>query len=33
MTIHDFDMARFMLGEEPVKIFAVSNLHKSQNKI
>ena len=25
MTIHDFDMARFMLGEEPVKIFAISN--------
>ncbi len=23
MTIHDFDMARFLLGEEPVQIFAV----------
>ena len=25
MTIHDFDLARFMLGEEPEKIFAISN--------
>ncbi|MDC3097169.1 Gfo/Idh/MocA family oxidoreductase, partial [Alphaproteobacteria bacterium] len=25
MTIHDFDLARFMLGEEPKKIFAISN--------
>ena len=25
MTIHDFDLARFMLGEEPVKVFAISN--------
>ncbi len=23
MTIHDFDMARFLLGEEPVEVFAV----------
>ena len=23
MTIHDFDLARFMLGEEPVEVFAV----------
>lgn len=23
MTIHDFDMARFLLGEEPVQVFAV----------
>jgi len=25
MTIHDFDLARFMLGEEPVKVFAIAN--------
>lgn len=25
MTIHDFDLARFMLGEEPTKVFAISN--------
>ena len=25
MTIHDFDLARYMLGEEPEKIFAISN--------
>jgi myo-inositol 2-dehydrogenase/D-chiro-inositol 1-dehydrogenase len=25
MTIHDFDLARFMLGEEPVKVFALAN--------
>jgi len=25
MTIHDFDLARFMLGEEPVRLFAISN--------
>jgi myo-inositol 2-dehydrogenase/D-chiro-inositol 1-dehydrogenase len=25
MTIHDFDLARFMLGEEPIKVFAISN--------
>ena len=25
MTIHDFDLARFMLGEEPVEIFAMAN--------
>ena len=24
MTIHDFDLARFMLGEEPVKLFATA---------
>ena len=24
MTIHDFDLARFMLGEEPVEVFAVA---------
>jgi len=24
MTIHDFDMARFMLGEEPVDVFATA---------
>ncbi len=22
MTIHDFDMARFIMGEEPVAVFA-----------
>ena len=25
MTIHDFDLARFMLSEEPVRLFAISN--------
>ena len=25
MTIHDFDLARFMLGEEPVEVFAIGN--------
>ena len=25
MTIHDFDLARFMLGEEPIKVFAIAN--------
>ena len=25
MTIHDFDLARFMLGEEPTRLFAISN--------
>ena len=25
MTIHDFDLARFMLGEEPTEIFAVAS--------
>ena len=25
MTIHDFDLARFMLGEEPVEIFAIAD--------
>ncbi|WP_313195235.1 inositol 2-dehydrogenase [Shinella zoogloeoides] len=25
MTIHDFDLARFMLGEEPVEVFAIAN--------
>ncbi|MBP1806668.1 inositol 2-dehydrogenase [Rubellimicrobium aerolatum] len=25
MTIHDFDLARFMLGEEPVEVFALAN--------
>ena len=25
MTIHDFDLARFMLGEEPVRVFAIAN--------
>ncbi len=25
MTIHDFDMARFMLGEEPVEVFATGS--------
>ena len=24
MTIHDFDLARFMLGEEPIKLFATA---------
>lgn len=24
MTIHDFDLARFMLGEEPVEVFAIA---------
>ena len=24
MTIHDFDLARFMLGEEPIKVFAIA---------
>ena len=24
MTIHDFDLARFMLGEEPVEVFALA---------
>ena len=24
MTIHDFDLARFLLGEEPVEVFAVA---------
>ena len=24
MTIHDFDLARYMLGEEPVEVFAVA---------
>jgi myo-inositol 2-dehydrogenase/D-chiro-inositol 1-dehydrogenase len=26
MTIHDFDMARFMLGEEPVSVFATGSV-------
>lgn len=26
MTIHDFDMARFMLGEEPVEVFAIASV-------
>lgn len=26
MTIHDFDMARFLLGEEPVSVFAVGSV-------
>ena len=26
MTIHDFDMARFLLGEEPVKVHAVGSV-------
>lgn len=26
MTIHDFDMARFMLGEEPVSVFAKASV-------
>ena len=25
MTIHDFDLARYMLGEEPVEVFAVAD--------
>ena len=25
MTIHDFDLARFMLGEEPIRVFAIAN--------
>lgn len=25
MTIHDFDLARFMLGEEPTEVFAIGN--------
>jgi myo-inositol 2-dehydrogenase/D-chiro-inositol 1-dehydrogenase len=25
MTIHDFDLARFMLGDEPTEVFAVAN--------
>jgi myo-inositol 2-dehydrogenase/D-chiro-inositol 1-dehydrogenase len=25
MTIHDFDLARFMLGEEPTEVFAIAN--------
>jgi myo-inositol 2-dehydrogenase / D-chiro-inositol 1-dehydrogenase len=25
MTIHDFDLARFMLGEEPAEVFALGN--------
>ncbi|TPI35905.1 inositol 2-dehydrogenase [Mesorhizobium sp. B3-1-9] len=25
MTIHDFDMARFLLGEEPVELFAIGS--------
>jgi len=25
MTIHDFDLARFMLNEEPIRVFAISN--------
>jgi myo-inositol 2-dehydrogenase / D-chiro-inositol 1-dehydrogenase len=25
MTIHDFDLARFMLGEEPAEVFALAN--------
>ena len=25
MTIHDFDLTRFMLGEEPVRVFAIAN--------
>ncbi len=25
MTIHDFDLARFMLGEQPCEVFAVAN--------
>ena len=23
MTVHDFDLARFMLGEEPTEVFAI----------
>ena len=26
MTIHDFDMARFLLGEEPVSVFATASV-------
>ncbi len=26
MTIHDFDMARFLLGEEPVEVFAMGSV-------
>jgi myo-inositol 2-dehydrogenase / D-chiro-inositol 1-dehydrogenase len=26
MTIHDFDMARFLLGEDPVSVFAVGSV-------
>ena len=26
MTIHDFDMARFLLGEEPVSVFATGSV-------
>jgi myo-inositol 2-dehydrogenase/D-chiro-inositol 1-dehydrogenase len=26
MTIHDFDMARFLLGEEPVRVFATASV-------
>jgi Predicted dehydrogenases and related proteins len=26
MTIHDFDMARFLLGEEPVRVFATGSV-------
>ena len=26
MTIHDFDMARFLLGEEPIRVFAVGSV-------
>ena len=25
MTIHDFDLARFMLGEEPIEVFSLAN--------
>ena len=25
MTIHDFDLARFMLGEEPTEVFPVAS--------
>ena len=25
MTIHDFDLARFFLEEEPVEVFAIAN--------
>ena len=25
MTIHDFDLARFMLGEDPIEVFALAN--------
>ncbi len=27
MTIHDFDLARFLLGEEPTQVFACANRH------